>query len=119
MSDPLITDQSEVPAVAPSDDERVLAILAHILTLFFWIFPPLIVYLIKKDQSSFVTVHARESLNFQLTVGIIAFVLIITLIGVLLLIPLGIVVLILVIMASVKASDKKLYRYPMTIRFIK
>jgi Uncharacterized protein conserved in bacteria len=119
MSDPLITDQSEMPAVAPTDDERVLAILAHILTIFFWIFPPLIIYLIKKDESSFVAVHARESLNFQLTIGIVAIVLIITLIGALLLIPLGIVWLILIIVASIKASDKKMYRYPMTIRFIK
>lgn len=119
MSDPSITNPGEVPAVTPTDDERVLAILAHILTIFFWIFPPLIVYLVKKDQSSFVTEHAKESLNFQLTVGIVAIALIITIIGAIFLIVVGIVTLVLVIIASIKASDKKLYRYPMTIRFIK
>ena len=119
MSDPLITNSSELPAVAPSDDDRVMAILCHILTIFFWIFPPLILYLIKKDQSAYVTAHAKESLNFQLTVGIVFIVLILTIIGIVLLWALAIVVLVFVIIASVKASDKKLYRYPMTIRFIK
>ena len=39
----------ETPLAAPTSDERTLAILCHVLTLFFWIFPPLIIYLIKKN----------------------------------------------------------------------
>jgi len=109
----------EAPAYTPTSDERTLAILCHLLTIFFWIFPPLIIYLIKKNESAFVTAHARESLNFQLTMGIAFIVLFLTIIGILLLWVLGIAVLVLVIVATIKASENKLYRYPMTIRFIK
>ncbi|OQP44542.1 hypothetical protein A4H97_09220 [Niastella yeongjuensis] len=111
------TDQS--PAYTPTSDERTLAILCHVLTIFFWIFPPLIIYLIKKDDSSFVAEHAKESMNFQLTVSIIAIILFITIIGILLLWVLGIAVLVLVIVATVKASENKLYRYPFALRLIK
>jgi uncharacterized Tic20 family protein len=51
--------------------------------------------------------------------SIIAIVLFVTLIGILLLWVLGIVVLVLVIIATIRASENKLYRYPMSIRFIK
>jgi uncharacterized Tic20 family protein len=111
------TDQ--VPAYTPTSDERTLAILCHVLTIFFWIFPPLIIYLIKKDESRFVAEHAKESLNFQITAAIIAIILCITIIGILLLWVLGIVVLVLVIVATVKASENKLYRYPFAFRLIK
>ncbi len=111
------TDQA--PAYTPTSDERTLAILCHVLTIFFWIFPPLIIYLIKKDDSQFVAEHAKESLNFQITAGIIAIILCITIIGILLLWVLGILVLVLVIVATVKASENKLYRYPFAFRLIK
>jgi len=111
------TDQA--PAIAPTSDERTLAILCHVLTIFFWIFPPLIIYLIKKDDSKFVAEHAKESLNFQITAAIIAIILCITIIGILLLWVLGILVLVLVIVATVKASESKLYKYPFALRLIK
>ena len=109
----------ETPLSPPTSDERTLAILCHVLALFFWIIPPLIIYLIKKDESAYVTAHARESLNFQLTMSIAGIVLFLTLIGILLLWVLAIIVVVLVIVATIRASENKLYRYPMTIRFIK
>ncbi|MFL5747282.1 MAG: DUF4870 domain-containing protein [Niastella sp.] len=111
------TDQ--VPAYTPTSDERTLALLSHVLTIFFWIFPPLIIYLIKKDESKFVAEHAKESLNFQITVGIVFIILFLTIIGIFLLWIVGILVLVLVIVATVKASESKLYRYPFTLRLIK
>ncbi|THU38165.1 DUF4870 domain-containing protein [Niastella caeni] len=109
----------EAPISAPTSDERTLAILCHVLTLFFWIFPPLIIYLIKKDESAYVTAHARESLNFQITMTIACLILFITIIGIFLLWVIGIIVLVLVIVATIRASENKLYRYPFTIRLIK
>jgi uncharacterized Tic20 family protein len=79
----------------------------------------LIIYLVKKDESPFVASHAKESLNFQITMFIICVALVLTLIGILLLWFVGIVSLILVIVATIKASDGKLYRYPFSIRLIR
>lgn len=109
----------ETPAVQPSSDEKVLAVLAHILTLVTWLFAPLIILLLKKDESQFVSAHARESLNFQITVALVCIILAITLIGIFLIWFVGIIDLVLVIVATIKANEGKLYRYPFTLRLIK
>ncbi|HRN56198.1 MAG TPA: DUF4870 domain-containing protein [Agriterribacter sp.] len=109
----------EQPVLQPTSDEKTLAILSHVLTLVVWLFAPLIIYLIKKDESPFVAAHAKESLNFQITVSLVCIVLFITIIGIFLLWIVGIIALILVIVATIKANDGKLYRYPFTWRLIK
>jgi hypothetical protein len=113
----------EYPLITPSSDERTMAVLSHILTVvpYIGILGPLIIYLTKKD-SRFVQENAKESLNFQITViiaAIVSCILIIVAIGILLLVVLGIVNLVLVIIATIKASDDKIYRYPFNLRLIK
>ncbi len=107
------------PIVVPTSDEKTMAILSHVLTFVAGFVAPLIIYLIKKDESAFIREHARESLNFQITVFIIIIACVITVIGILLLWLVGIAALIFVIMATIKASEGKLYRYPFSIRLIK
>ena len=107
------------PVISPTSDEKTLALLSHVLTLAVGFLAPLIIYLIKKDQSSFVTYHAKESLNFQITIFIIIVALFITVIGILLVWVVGILALVLVIMATIKASEGKLYKYPFSLRLIK
>jgi len=114
--------QEILPANKPSSDERTMAILSHILCIIGSFIAPLIIYLLKKDESSYVKEHALESLNFQITmiiVYIISGVLIFILIGFLLIWALGIINLILIIIATIKASEDKLYRYPFNFRLIK
>lgn len=107
------------PGYIPTSDEKTMAILSHILTLVAPILAPLIIYLIKKDESKFVTFHAKESLNFQITVMLIVIGLFITIIGIVLVWIVGIAALVLVIIATIKASEGKLYKYPFSIRLIK
>ncbi|MEP7257634.1 MAG: DUF4870 domain-containing protein [Flavitalea sp.] len=112
----------EPALIPPSQDDKTMAVLAHILTLVGGFIAPLIIYLIKKDSSPFATAHAKESLNFQITLFIgfmICFILIFVLIGLLLIWLLAIAALVLVIMATIKASEGKLYHYPFSIKFIK
>jgi len=110
------------PAVPPTSDERTFAILAHILTIVSSFIAPLVIYLLKKDESAFVSEHAKESLNFQITMFIlfmISFVLMLVLIGFLLIWLLSIANLVLVIIATIKANENKMYRYPINFRLIK
>ena len=112
----------EQPAYLPTSDEKTMAILSHILALFFSFIPPLIIYLLKKDESKFVAEHAKESLNFQITMFIcyvISIVLMIILIGILLIWAILIADLVLIIIATVRASEGKLYRYPFSFRLVK
>jgi uncharacterized Tic20 family protein len=117
-SDP-VSGPGTTPPYTPTSDERTLAILCHVLGIFFWIFPPLIIYLIKKDESAYVKAHAMEALNFQITVSIAAVALALTIVGLLLIWVLWIVALVFMIIATINASDNKMYRYPLTIRLIK
>ena len=107
------------PAIMPTSDEKTMAILSHVLTLVVGFLAPLIIYLMKKDESTFVAYHAKESLNFQITIFIIIIALFITIIGILLVWLVGIMALVFVIMASVKTSEGKLYKYPFSLRLIK
>lgn len=112
----------EVPYANVSSEERSIAILTHVLAIFFSILAPLIIYLVKKDESRYVGEHAKEALNFGISVliyCIISIPLCLILIGVFMLIAIGIGSFILYIIAAVKAADNVLYRYPFSIRFIK
>ncbi|HTE08887.1 MAG TPA: DUF4870 domain-containing protein [Flavitalea sp.] len=112
----------EATVIPPTSDEKTLGMLAHILTIVASFIAPLVIYILKKDESSFVTAHAKESLNFQLTVIIayfISWILVFILIGIPLLILVGLGSLILVIVATIRVSEGKMYRYPFCIRFIK
>ena len=83
---------------------------------------PLIVWLAKRNDSPEIDEHGKESLNFQISMliyNLIAGVLCLVLIGFVILGILHILNLVLVIVASIQASEGKLYRYPITIRLIK
>jgi uncharacterized Tic20 family protein len=84
------------------------------------IFGPLVVWLIKKNDSAFVDSQGKESLNFQISMTIymmIAALSIFLLIGIFLLPLVALLDLILTIVAAVRASNGEEYRYPATIRF--
>ena len=112
-----------------SSNVRTWTVLCHATALagFFvpWaghILGPLIVWLAKRGDSPEIDVHGKESLNFQISMlisSLIAGVLCLVLIGFVLLGILHILNLVLVIIASIQASEGKLYRYPISIRLIK
>lgn len=114
----------DYPLFHPTPDDRLLAMLSHLLALVYGIgiFGPLVIYVLKKDQSEFVMENAKESLNFQLTVLILAFVclfLAFILIGIVLLWVLEMLNVLLVVLATLKANENKIYRYPINFRLIK
>jgi hypothetical protein len=111
--------KEEIPLIAPTSDEKNMALLSHILTLVAGFIAPLVIYLVKKEESAFITAHAKESLNFQITLFIVFVILFVTLIGILLLWIVGILALVLIIVATIKASEGKLYKYPVNIRLVK
>jgi len=119
--------QQTYPApVAPTSDERTMAMLAH-LSAFAGFVPlghiggPLIILLVRGGSSPFVSYHAREALNFNITITILVAVsclLWVVLIGVVLLPIVGIFWFIMTLVAAFKARDGLGYRYPFTLRLI-
>ena len=121
-------DQTPSPPPSTSSDVRTWCVLCHasaLLGLFFHflghILGPLIVWLMKRGDSPEIDAYGKESLNFQISMLLytaIAAVFCLVLIGFLVLPILWILNAVFVIVASIQASDGKVYRYPMTIRFI-
>ena len=117
-----------------TQEQKTWGMIAHLSSLSGLIIPlgnvigPLVVWLIKKDTMPFVADQAKEALNFSITLSIIgAALLAITVMSLflaaILTIPLlavvGIVAIILIIIAAVKANDGVAYRYPLTLRLVK
>ena len=111
----------------PADQERLWAMLSHLLSfvaayLFLGFVAPLIILLVFGQRSAFVRANAVESLNFNLSwllYGVISVVLLVVGIGIFLLIALGIAYVILIVIASIRANNGELYRYPLTIRLVR
>jgi uncharacterized protein len=100
-------------------ESRGWAVAAHLVPLLGLSFiGPLVIWLIKREEDSFVEVHAREALNFQISVLIYGIVMAITIIGIVLLIPLAIFAFVAAVVAAVRAANGEPFRYPLSIRMI-
>lgn len=120
----VIIDASTTP------EERTWATFQHLGGLIGWFvigpfcfMVPLVMWLVKKDESEYLDDHGRESLNFELSMLLYAIILIpvsiITLgIGAVLYVPWALLGLIAPIMAAVSANKGAYFRYPACIRFI-
>jgi uncharacterized Tic20 family protein len=119
----------EPNTTSTASDTRTWCVLCHAAALsgvFFHaighIFGPLIVWLVKRGEAAEIDAHGKESLNFQISMLIydaVAVILCFVLIGIPILLLLWLLNTIFVIVAAIKASAGELYRYPLTIRFIK
>lgn len=107
--------------------ERLWATLAQLSGFLGFIIPfgniiaPLLIWLIKKDESKFIDTSSKEAINFQITVTIyyvICIALFFILIGFVILPILVIFEIIVMIQAAVKVNNGGSYSYPLTLRFI-
>src|SRR5699024_12598050 len=86
--------------VKPTDEERMMHMLIYLVSLFTTIIGPLIIWLIKREESEFVDYHGKEYMNFFISFAIYSFVstlLMIILIGFVLLFIIGYVYFIFII----------------------
>lgn len=139
-------DSAAAPPARPAQvrsDSRGWAIAAHLSGLGVGLLSaaslgfvgPLVIWLLRKDDDVFVEHHAKEALNFQLTVLVVLIASVLlaipaVIVGVLTL-GVGLIVMALValaaavlwfvlpIVATVKAGNDEGYRYPFTVRFIR
>ena len=110
------------PRPVATQDDKTLGIVMHLLCIVgFPVIGPLIVWLMKKDQSPYLDAQGRELLNFQLSYfiyALISLVLVAVLIGIPLLYAVGIASLVFTIIGIVKASEGQVYRFPLCIRLL-
>jgi uncharacterized protein len=117
---------NQPPVVSQTSSDRLWSVLCHLsyffgLALLSFIFP-MTVYLVMRTDSPFVTHHAKEALNFHLSLLVYAICCIplcFLIVGIPMLIVIGIVGIVCSIVASVKASEGVYYQYPLAIRFVR
>lgn len=130
-TDPSVTPGTVTPPSDPqfptlASNARLWSVLCH-LSYFFgfallsFIFP-MTVYLVMRTDDPYVTHHAREALNFHLSI-LIYFICCIPLcflvIGFPLMGAVAVTGIVCSIVAAVKASKGTYYQYPITIRFVR
>jgi uncharacterized Tic20 family protein len=129
MNDPAFDQPYPAPT---TEQERSWGMLAHasLLTWFLtaglgFLLGPLIVWLVKKDESPFVDVCGKEALNFGINaVGwvivtiVCALTIILIPVAFILGIASGVMMLVMPIVALLKAKDGVPYRYPFIFRIL-
>jgi uncharacterized protein len=113
----------------PTENERTWGMLAHLSALTGLVVPllgivlgPLLVWLVRRDESAFVAGHAKEALNFNISVllgALACMLLMLVFVGFLFGTALFIAWLVLMLVAAIKASEGHAYRYPFALRLVK
>ena len=109
------------PIIESNQDDRTMAMLCHfggILT----VVVPLVIWILKKDQSKFVDDQGKEAVNFQIIVLIALAISALSCfiwIGVVLFPAVYIANIVFCIIAGMAANQGQVYRYPFGIRLIK
>jgi uncharacterized protein len=110
-----------------SESERNWAMFCHLSAFAGFFFPfggiigPLICWLSRKDESLWVYVNGRDSLNFELSIllyMVLAVPLCFIIIGIPIILVLGTLKVVCIIIASVKAARGEKFKYPLAIPFV-
>ncbi|MGW9347905.1 DUF4870 domain-containing protein [Nocardiopsis flavescens] len=106
----------------PSGDERQMALFAHLGGGILGFLVPLIIYLIKRDESPFIRDQSAQALNFQLLILIgyvVSSILSIIVIGGILGFVCWVASVVFGILGGVAANKGEWYRYPFNVSWVK
>lgn len=104
-----------------TSEERMWATFIHLGGTFSYFLVPLILWLIKRDESAFVDDHGKEALNFYISMlvwGVLGALSMVCFIGFVIVPVLGVVQFVCGIVNAFRAHRGEYVRYPITIRFI-
>jgi len=110
-----------------SSDERTWGSVVHASALvglfvpFGNVLAPLVVWLIKREESEFVDANGKEALNFQITwtvLLVLALLSVLVGVGVLVAPIVALAWVVLVVLATVRASENEVYDYPLTVDLV-
>ncbi|CAG9609875.1 DUF4870 domain-containing protein [Pseudoneobacillus rhizosphaerae] len=104
-----------------SNEDRLIAAAIYVVSFFTALIGPLVIWVVKKNDSNFIDYHGREYLNFFISYciySIISFILTIVFIGFIMLAIIGVLAFIFTIIAAIKAYEGKEYRIPFVFRIL-
>lgn len=114
------------------------AVVLHLSSFAGYLFPfgniilPVVLWLVKKDESHFIDVHGKSTINFEISLMLYTLILAILIVPITIFtlgmglvalliaaLPLLIAYIVVKIQAAIQASNGRYYQYPFTIEFIK
>ena len=110
-----------------TENEKNWAMLCHLSAFAGFVFPiggiigPLIFWLTKRDESYWVNINGRNSLNFNMSMLlyiVLAIPLCFIIVGIPIVFFFGTLKIICTIISSVRAGKGEMFRYPLSIPFI-
>jgi uncharacterized Tic20 family protein len=103
-----------------TEGERTLAAACHMSILPTFFLGPLVIWLVKRDESPLIDKNGREALNFCIALSAYAFVcfLLAFAVGPLPFVPLFLFAAAVVVIATVRIHGGASYRYPFIFRLI-
>ena len=106
--------------VMATSDQRSYALVMHLGSLFVGFLVPLVMWVIKKDESPFINDHGKQIMNWTISAtiyGIISFVLIFVIIGIFLILALVVLHVVFSVQGAIAANKGERYKYPLAIQF--
>ena len=110
-----------------TESERNWAMLCHLSAFAGFFFPfggiigPMIFWLSRKDDSAWININGKAAMNFNLSMLlyiVLTIPLLIILVGIPIIIALGILKIVCVTIASIKAARGEIFKYPLSIPFV-
>ena len=121
-----------------TQNDKNYSSITHLSGFAGWFFPfgniiaPLVLWIAKKNESAYIDSHGKAAVNFQLSILFYCFLLALLIIPITIftlglgllaiiigIIPAVILKIVLIISASIKATNGEQYNYPYTIEFVK
>jgi uncharacterized protein len=106
----------------PTDEERWLATAIYGISFFTVFIGPLVIWLLKRNDSPFIDAIGKEYVNFLISYSIytfISFLLMILIVGIFMLWVVGILSVVFTVVAAIKAFQGQEYRIPFVFRLIR
>lgn len=107
-------------------DEKTYIMLMHLSQFAGYLLPglgfiaPIIMWLTKSGENTNIDMHGKNIANFMISMiiyGVVSFILVFVFIGIPMLIAIGILQIVCIIIAAVKASNGEYWKYPLSIPF--
>jgi len=103
------------------EDNQYLAFV-HLSGLLYFIFPPILLWMYKKDQIKGLDQHAKDVINYQLSIAIYLIAclpLMLIIVGVFIMIFIAIFSFVVIIMNSIKVLNNQDYQYKYSLKILK
>ena len=106
----------------PTKDERIWATAIYAISFFTAFIGPIVIWLVKREESPYIDHHGKEYLNFLIsyvTYSVVSIILMIVIIGFFTIWLVGLFSIIFTIIGAIKAYDGTYYRIPFIFRLIR